>query len=302
MRRQLLVVYGTAALSFAAGLLRDWLIVNRVGNFGELFGVMYSVSLASSFVVNAATFRPDGVNSHRRELALIGASTAFCAAIVWGSGIRNLELLLLCLPIPLLYILGAAASRRMFDRGLLFWGRFRDGLTSTVMAGLIWVGMGTPSLLVATFAICALYFLSARQMKPVTAARTPAQRATEPSATWSSMFYSNLAIALFTAWALLANNHAGPAFGHPGSVVVRFSAYFFQVLCIPAVLVVRMDVPAAWAARLRRSVCLGVPMLGLAAISPLEVASIGTPIAALFTLYASVAYMRATHDAQVATP
>lgn len=298
MRRQLLVLYGTAALSFAAGLLRDWLIVDRVGNFGDLFGVMYGAALASSFVVNAATFRPSGLNSHRRELALIGMSTALCAAIVWGSGIRNSELLLLCLPIPLLYSLGAAACRRMFDRGLLFWGRFRDGLTSAVMAGLIWVGMGAPSLLVATFAICALYFLSAHQMKPV----TPAKRASGPPATWSSMFYSNLAFALFTAWALLANNHAGHAFGHPGSVVVRFSTYFFQVLCIPAVLVVRMEVAAAWAARLRRSVCVGVAMLGVAALTPLEVASIATPIAALFTLYASLAYMRATHDAPAATP
>jgi hypothetical protein len=184
----------------------------------------------------------------------------------------------------------------MFDRGLLFWSRFRDGLTSIVMALLIWSGMDAISLLIATFATCALYYWKATKLDtPITETGTLKTSTSMPSISWSNIFYSNAGITFFTVWALFSNNFSDSAFGHSGIVVVRISVYFFQIMSIPSVLIVRVNIPLGWARQLRSAVFLGIGMLGVATVVPLELGSILAPVAGLFTLYASLGYMRATH-------
>lgn len=299
MKRPILVLYSAAAVAFGASFVRDWAVIHRVADFKDLFGAMYAVAFSSSFVVNEITFRSENMKLRRGDLLAILASTALSAAIMWGSGIDRLGLILLCLPLPALYIVGASASRVLLDHSRLFLARFRDGMTSVAMAGLILLGMQVPALVLATFAVTLLYLGLARQLGAQTAAPAEGVALANPAParrSWmSSMLYSNLALALLTLWALFTNNHGPAAWGQPASVVVRFSMYGFQILCIPAFLVVRLNVPPRMAPALQALIWGGIAAMAIFALLPLEWASVGVPLAALVALYASLTYMRAAH-------
>jgi hypothetical protein len=301
MNNAILIVYSAAAMSFGAGLARDWMVVHQLASPREFFGAMYAIAFASSFAVNEISFRANQSRIRAREAALIVASTVLCVVMLWTSGIRDSKAILVCLPMPALYIVGAKISRSLLERGVLFFSRIRDGFASVVMVALIVAGFQLISLVAATL-IATLFFAfllerssaehrSARPSDGLTAETTG-----RTARDWlRSMIYSNMAISLITLWALFANNHGTSAFGHPAPIVVRVSLYVFQILSIPAVLVVRLNLPHHRADLFRIGVWVGAACLVGSAALPLAVASLAVPVAAIATLYLSLFYMRADH-------
>lgn len=299
------MLYGAAALSFGAGISRDWIIVHRVDNYSEVFGAMYAVALAASLLVNDLSFRAQASGLGRREWSLVALSTATCMAILVASGITGWAVVALSLPMPALYVWGASTSRGLLDCGYLFISRSRDGLTSAVMALLALAGLQFASLPAATFVVGLGYALLlhrgvTRPAQPVAPAPVQARHG-QGHWRWS-MLYANLAFLLITLWALLVNNHGSPAFGQPASVVVRFSVYAFQVLSIPAFLVVRMDVPSRHVARLGAAAWTGAALMVLLAMLPLTIGSVMMPLVAALTMYAALTYMRGLHLIRLASP
>lgn len=294
----MIVLYGAAALSFGAGISRDWVIVQRVTNFSDVFGAMYAVALSASLLVNDLSFRAQAAGLGRREWTLVAFSTAACVGILLASGITGWSVLALSLPMPALYVWGASTSRGLLDRGYLFIARSRDGLTSAVMALLALAGLQFASLTTATLMVAAGYALLLQRAGPVAALPVaptpPPPKPVQDNWRWS-MVYSNLAFLLLTLWALLVNNHGSPAYGHSASVVVRFSVYAFQILSIPAFLVVRIDVPKEYVRRLFLAAWAGAALMVVLAILPLTFASVMMPMVAAVTMYAGLAYMRGRH-------
>jgi hypothetical protein len=301
MKRSLLIVYVAAALSFGAGLVRDWMVVHHVLASKEFFGVMYAIAFASSFAVNEVSFRAGHSVFRAREFGVVAASSALCVLLLWTSGIRESAVILLSAPIPALYIFGASMSRSLIDRGALFLARSRDGLTSIAMVVCIASGLQLGALPIATLVVTAFFAYGAVARRGTDSwdngpGRALIVRTEGGRREWlRSMIYSNLAISTITLWALFTNNHGAAAFDQPASIVVRFSLYAFQILSIPAVLVVRLHVPKESAGPLLAGTWFCAACLVGSMLLPLALACVAVPLTAIATMYASLLYLRADH-------
>ena len=291
MRNAVFSLYLAAALSFGAGVLRDWQLVVQVPAYQQVFGAMYAVALAASFSVNALTLG-QGFQRHRGRLGfLVGLSVLlFVVLVAWwlplGAG-----LFWWMLPVPALYVVGALYTRRLLDAGHVLVGRLRDGTASLVMLLLILAGMQAESFPVGV-GVGTLMVLLASRWLPARAAQP--DEAAQPMP-WRPMlavlFYSNAATVLMNAWALWANGVEGQLYGYPVPVVVRVATYGFQLLSLPSVLLARWRPDGDWHKELRWFTWCCMAAALVACSLPLALAVWVFPLAALATLYASVLLM-----------
>ena len=297
MRNAVIAVYVAAAMSFLAGVLRDWQLVRHVAGYQQVFGAMYCVALAASFSVNAVTLG-HGFERHRlRFLALVALSLVLFVALARLWQAMDWRIIWWVLPVPALYVVGALLARHLLDTGHVLLARLRDGAASLLMLVLLPLGLGLESFPLSVLTATVLFALLGARLVP----RTPAGSASTPAlalpplAYVATIFYSNLAPVLVNAWAMWANALEGTLFGYPLPVVVRVALYFFQLGSLPSVLIVR------W----RPSKATGVPWMvltwcclalaaGTAAL-PIRLAVMLFPLAALATLYASVLMLHHRH-------
>ncbi len=291
MRSALGSLYLAALLSFGAGLLRDAILVRQVDNYVAIFGAMYAVNVAAGFAVNAVTLGAGYERGARRLWALTSLSALLFLLLAGLWKPIGASLLWWCLPVPLLYVVGARASRRLVDRGQVLVGRLRDGLSSLVMALLLLLGTETPAFALSVFAGTAAIVLAHRHLHGGDVAAASSVRAFRWSDHLSTIVFANLATVLINVWAMHANGLAGEVFGVPAAVAVRIALYAFQVLSLPSVLVSRMPMPKSspMIARLIAVLAAGGTLAAMAL--PLGPALIAVPLMALVTLYAAVAAM-----------
>ena len=291
MRSAVFAVYLAAALSFGAGVLRDWQLVARVTAYQQVFGAMYAVVLAASFSVNALTLG-QGFQRHPGRLGfLVGLSVVLFVLLVHWWLPMDAALFWWTVPVPALYVVGALHARRLLDAGHVLIGRLRDGTASLVMLLLLLVGMQAESFPVAVTAGTLMVVFAARWLP---AGGTAPDECHQPMP-WQQMaavlFYSNIATVMMNAWALWANGAEGLLYGYPVPVAVRVATYFFQLLSLPSVLLARWRPGTSWRRRLWLLTWACIAGALIAAALPLRLAVWLLPSAALATLYASVLLM-----------
>ena len=293
MSRAVLSLYLAAGLSFAAGMLRDWLLISRIPAHADVFAMMYAAAIGSSFSVNALTLGHGlrGRTGSLGWLLALGALVYLLIAVVWQP--LESKLLWLGLPVPLFYIWGAQHARRLVDTGHVLLGRLRDGLASLLMVGLILMSLGE-----ASFPLAVALATSAFALVASTVLRGYPDVVALPSLPWSSwrrqasiLIYANMAPAMVNLWALRANELDGLLWGISAPVAVRVSMYAFQILTLPSILLSRwplVSLPAKligampWACASATAVAMALPpALALPMV----------PLAGLATLYASVLLM-----------
>lgn len=290
MRRAMLAVYAAAGLSFLAGVVRDGLLVRLVPDYAAVFGVMYAAALASGFSVNAVTL---GRGLTRRgPWALVGLALLLFVLVGLAWQRLDLRTLLLVLPVPVAYVLGAVHSRRLLESGHVLMARVRDGIASAMMAVLVVAGLGMAAFPLAVVLATLLFAVQASRLSPAPPhAHDPAPRSLAQHA--ANLFYANVAALLINAWALWANPLPGEVWGQPVPVAVRFAMYAFQLLSLPSVLLVRLR-PAGVAHLPWRSLTWACLALALAAAAaPLAWSVILFPLACIATLYAAVLSLHA---------
>ena len=291
VRSAVLSVYLAAALSFGAGVLRDWQLVAHVAAYQQVFGAMYAVALAASFSVNALTLGQGFQRHPRRVWFLVGLSVVLFVLLVHWWLPMDAPLFWWTLPVPALYVVGALYARRLLDAGHVLIGRLRDGTASLVMLLLLLAGMQAESFPVAVAAGTLMVVFAARWLP---AGATAPDECHQPMP-WQQMaavlFYSNIATVMMNAWALWANGVEGLLYGYPVPVAVRVATYVFQLLSLPSVLLARWRPGSKWRRRLWLLTWACIAAALIAAALPLRLAVWLLPSAALATLYASVLLM-----------
>lgn len=293
MSPAVLALYVAAGLSFAAGMLRDWLLILQVPAHAAVFGMMYAAAIGSSFSVNALTLGHgmDGRTGSLRYLLALGALVYLLIVVLWQP--LGSTLLWLGLPVPLFYIWGAQHARLLVDAGHVLLGRLRDGFASLLMAGLILASFGEASFPTAVALATTAFVLVAtrvlRDHPDDTAASLQPKSSLRSQA--GILVYANMAPAMVNLWALGANDIDGPLWGVSAPVAVRVSMYAFQLLTLPSILMRRLPA-ASWPANRIRAVTWACAAATAAAMAlPPALALPVVPMTGLATLYASVLLM-----------
>ena len=297
VRNAVITGYVAAALSFLAGVARDWHLVNHVVDYQQVFGAMYAAAIAASFSVNAVTLG-HGFERHRRRLiALVVLSLLlFVAVAVLWQGMAW-HMFWWVLPVPALYVVGAVLARRLLDHGHVLLARVRDGAASLLMLVLVVVGLGLESFPLSVLVATALLAVVAARVLPHNAGAdaSPAARSFPPLVYAATIFYSNLAPVMVNGWAMWANGLEGSLFGYPLPVVVRVALYGFQLGSLPSVLIVRWRPAGATAVHWKALTWCCLALAGVAAALPIRFAVVLFPLAALATLYTSVLMLHHRH-------
>lgn len=285
-------VYAAAAMSFGAGILRDWQLVHHVPDYQAVFGAMYTVALAASFSVNAVTL---GRGFHRHPLRLwilVGVSLVLFLLLVRLWQPMATSMFWWMLPVPVLYVIGALHARRLLDAGHVLVGRLRDGVSSLFVVILVAVGLGAESFPIAVLIGSALIAFAAHKL--LDKAASPLEPDVEVMR-WrhyvGAIFYANIATVLVNAWALWANNLDGTVFGVTTPVAVRVAVYVFQLFSLPSVLLPRWKGAHIDPTTLRWLAWLCIAMAVGAANLPIQWSIVLLPCCALAALYTSVLLM-----------
>ena len=293
MSRAVLALYVAAGLSFAVGMLRDWLLISRVPAHADVFAMMYAAAIGSSFSVNALTLGQGlrGRAGSLHWLLVLGALIYLLIAVVWQP--LGSTLLWLGLPVPLFYIWGAQHARRLVDAGHVLLGRSRDGLASLLMLGLVLMSFGEASFpLAVALATTSFAFVASAVLRghPAEVALPSLPRSSWPRQA-GILVYANLAPAMVNLWALRANDMDGMLWGVSAPVAVRISIYAFQILSLPSIILSRLPVASCPAKRigLVTWACATATAVAMALPPPLALPMV--PLAGLATLYASVLLM-----------
>lgn len=292
LRTALTSVYLAAAVSFGAGILRDWQLVHHVAEYQSVFGAMYTVALAASFSVNAVTL---GRGFHHHPLRLwilvVASVTLFLLLVrLWQP--MTMSLFWWMLPVPALYVLGALHARRLLDAGHVLVGRLRDGVSSLFTVVLVAVGLGAESFSIGVLMGSGLIAFAASKLLKPRGTLAPDVEVMRWRHYVGAIFYANIASILVNAWALWANSLEGTVFGVATPVAVRVAVYAFQLFSMPSVLLPRWKGALAGPVTLRwlAWLCIALAVVSAARL-PIEFSIVLLPFCALAALYTSVLLM-----------
>jgi hypothetical protein len=284
-------VYAAAALSFGAGILRDWQLVHHVADYQAVFGAMYTVALAASFSVNAVTLGR-GFHQHPVRLwILVGLSLVLFLLLVGLWQPMGSSLFWWMLPVPALYVVGALHARRLLDAGHVLVGRLRDGVASLLTVVLVAFGLGSESFPMAVLVAAGLIALAARRLCVAVHLPEPDADAMRWRHYVGAIFYANIATVLVNAWALWANGLQGTVYGVATPVAVRVAVYVFQLFSLPSVLLPRWKGVLVDPVTLRMLSWLCIVLAVGAASLPIRFSIVLLPCCALAALYTSVLLM-----------
>lgn len=289
-----LAAYGAAGVSFLMSLLRDYVVINLSTQSQSFFQLLYVVSMAAGFGVNAIALGSGRLG--RPALAVLALLGAVLIGVLLPVEVRSTIVFALLLAVLLMWIAGAHWSRGLVERGWIFSGRIREAIASLVLAVLVFVGLGVQSAFVLGVATgCVFAGLMWRYVQMANVPAT-AELAVRPRISLKrlvqNILLTNIATSAFTYWALVQTGHSGAVFGIEVSTAVRFSMYIYQVLTIGSIVLVSAT---ARLLRDRQVVALAFAASGLfvfALFLPLQARLLLLPLCAATLHYAVVLYLQ----------
>lgn len=236
--RFVLAAYGAAGVSFLMSLLRDYVVINFSAQSQSFFQLLYVVSMAAGFGVNAIVLGSGRLG--RQALAILVLLGLVLIAALLPAEIRSPYVFTALTAILLMWIAGAYWSRGLVERGWIFSGRIREAVASFVLAVLVFAGLGVEfSFVLGVSAGCVFAGLMWRyvQLADATAIQDGKPK-TSLKRLVQNILLTNVATSAITYWALVQTGHAGAVFGIEVSTAVRFSMYIYQVLTIGSIVLV----------------------------------------------------------------
>ena len=228
------VVYFTAAISFAVSITRDFFLVKYTDYSKELFELFYFTGLMSIFVINSIMIR--GAPNKKSLLY----STLIFAIILCLVGNFILEfpdeLLVLSLITYFIWILGAIMSRTLISRKKIFFGRFRETMSSLSIIVLIIFDLNFELNIIISLLV-GLFWVTFVSWKYRSLHFTNSNQNLNYKFFFITLVLTNLSTVIMLLFALKINRSVGLIFGFDPIIAVRFSLYFYQLLTIGSVVV-----------------------------------------------------------------
>ncbi|MEP6969362.1 MAG: hypothetical protein ABJA49_02905 [Betaproteobacteria bacterium] len=292
--RFVLVAYGAAGVSFLMSLLRDYVVINFSAQSQSFFQLLYVVSMAAGFGVNAIALGSGRLG--RQGLAMLALLGAILIGALLPVETRSPFVFVVLMAILLMWIAGAHWSRGLIERGWIFCGRIREAVASFVLALLVLAGLGVEvSFLLGVAAGCIFAGLMWRHVHTAHASAThegAGKSKTSLKRLMQNILLTNVATSAITYWALVQTGQAGTVFGIEVSTAVRFSMYIYQVLTIGSIVLVSST---ARLMRDRHVVVLAFAAGGLflvALILPLQAKLLLLPLCAATLHYGVVLHLQ----------
>lgn len=238
--RFVLAAYGAAGVSFLMSLLRDYVVINFSGQSQSFFQLLYVVSMAAGFGVNAIALGSGRLG--RQALAILALLGVILIVALLPVDIRSPFVLVMLMAILLMWIAGAHWSRGLVEGGWIFSGRIREAIASLVLAVLVFTGLGVEiSFVLGVAAGCVFAGVMWRYVRRPHATATSEVADTSKTSLkrlLQNILLTNIATSAITYWALVQTGHTGEVFGIEVSTAVRFSMYVYQVLTIGSIVLV----------------------------------------------------------------
>lgn len=291
MRNFLWLAYSASALTFLAGFLRDWMLIQHTSYAKVFFDLLYFSSLAAGFLINAITL---GGRDPTPRFVLISTCVTIALASVVGHSILLLSTTAIIVSsiAIVLWIIGAVASRALLRAEQVFVGRLREGVAALGTCTLILAELGLEATFGVGIAIGTAWTLwTSRNHRRAYFCNNP------NGSPWckhlQSLAIGNLASTTILVWALVQNRSSEPIWGSDPTIAVRLSVYLFQVLSIGAVIaVVKMPSLSNSLREKSLTICLAsIISASLVALLSPPTAIILVPLLAAVSHYAGVAYL-----------
>lgn len=290
----LITAYGAAGISFLASLLRDYAVIKFTQQAAEFFQLLYVVSMAASFGVNAIILGSGSLGKRALIILLLLGSAVILFMLPPGSAALSVYVGLIF--ILFLWMSGARWSRDLIEQGWIFLGRIREAVSSVALVGLVFVGIDIRlSFLIAVAAGTVFAWFAWRLVKKrgIRSAKSAVESYVDVLMLARSIVLTNMATFSITYWAFVQTARAGQVFGVDNAAAIRFSMYFYQVLTIGAVILVTrgFEFPLA---KLHMKWLLLMPLLGFvsALFLPLQSAIVAVPIFAGALHYGMVVFLQ----------
>lgn len=290
--------YLAAALCFAAGAVRDLVVVSFTDQSKEFFDLLYITTLSSSVSINAVLYGT-GVPSLRNKLVLLCGSLVIGVIICWqlNSGWT------FCCAVILLgafWIIGSFYAKELIAGGWIFVGRIREALTSAVVCPLWLLHVNVHAAFVLSAAAGTLFcaILSKKLVK-----EHPTHDEKHLGALVLRLLLTNIATLALLLWALLASRQDGYIGPVSNSTAVRVAVYVYQFLSIGGVAFLAYNHKWMRSPLVRPVIVVSSVCTVLAALAPLGFALFAVPVAAAILHYAVIFVYRhdRTVEAQAAT-
>lgn len=286
--RFVVAAYGAAGVSFLASLVRDYAVINHSSQGQQFFQLLYVVSMAASFGVNAIA---QGSGSLRKGslavLALIGVGVIFALLSERQATPITLALLVAVL---LMWIAGAQWSRTLIERGWVFSGRIRDAITSLLLATLVFAGVSVnPAFAVAVAAGTTFTWIMWQQVRAQLSSPPPGNAQIGGIRDLArSIVLTNAATIMINYWALVQTGQSGEAFGFEMSTVVRFAMYIYQILVVGSIVLISRQSKPLPRAYLHPTIFASLACFVFAWFLPIGIAFVLMPVALTILHYALV--------------
>lgn len=250
-------IYAGAALSFAAGLLRDGAASTLPDSGRGFFEVVYLASLASIWGINAIQLGTSPP-TRRQVLHIVVLSSAGLAlghALLSPGSPAEVAT---ALAASAMWTVGAVASRAQLARGGAISARAREAVSSVAIAALVFGGCGSMVAIALGVALGTAWMLRVSWDARSRYFSDDASQGTIGT-TVRSIVMSNIAVAMVTLWAIHVNRLDGTIMGLPAPWAARASTYVFQAISIGwMVIAVRPDLAPARVARHGVPIALGL--------------------------------------------
>lgn len=290
--RFVLAAYGAAVVSFLMSLLRDYAVIHFSGQGPYFFQLLYVVSMAAGFGVNAIALGRGGLDG--RALALLAGIGFGVICLMLPAPLRSPRVVALSTAILLLWIAGAYWSRALVERGRVVAGRIREAIASLALALLVLPGVPVePAFLLAVAGGTAFSWLAWTRVRSQGESHHMGGRAPgDMRGLAQSLLLTNAATLAMTWWALVQTGKPLQVLGLEVSTAVRFSMYVYQVLTIGSVVLVTATARLVRDGQVRLLIAASALAFAGALFLPLAVALFVLPLAAAVAHYALVLQMQ----------
>ncbi len=283
----LFAAYGAAGVSFLATLIRDYAVINHTHQSKEFFQLLYVVSLAAGFGVNAITAGSGLLG--RVALTLLSLLGVTVIVVMLPDSNTTPHTIILLVLILLLWIVGAHWSRSLLERGWVFFARVREAIASLALAVLVLVGIAVePAFLMAAACGAAFSWLMWKASPSSMDSPPSGNTLRELRKLFISVVLTNVATFSILSWALIQTGSHGEVFGYEISTAVRFAMYLYQVLTIGAVVLVSLKGKLISEIKLGPIILVASLLFVASLFFPLELALFLLPLAAAVVHYGLV--------------
>lgn len=288
--RRLSAAYGAAGFSFMASFLRDYILVTQSNQSALFFQFLYIASMAAGFGVNAITLGRGRVRP--MAMAILTLVGIIIIVVALPSPLKTTQTVLLLSSIIVLWIIGAHWSRVIIEKGNLFLGKCREGVTSICFAIFILLGAGIEWSFISSVAIGTFFaWLIIKSLKAAPITSPKLGHTLEFQRLLQSVVLSNVATFAISTWALIQTQKIEDIYGVSIPVAIRFSMYAYQTLTIGSViLLVRgARIPQK---NIQLFTIVAILFFLASLLAPLSIGLFSIPIAAGIIHYCAVIFLQ----------